>query len=109
MMVSFQICDLALLQKTVTLQCHNALDPLHTAEQQLGRLLNRIVSRDQRTQCLWPALLKDTEIANRSLKSSPVSVNRAEDHLILEHRIQDHAIGINVDGSLAIRHTCEGE
>src|SRR6266581_3650275 len=72
---SFQICDLALLQKTVSLQCHNALDPLHTAEQQLGRLLNRIVSRDQRTQCLCPALLKDTEIANCGLKSSSVGVH----------------------------------
>src|SRR5438067_3971070 len=80
---SFQTCSLALLQKNCFLQCNNALDSPHPAEQQLGSLLNRIIPRDQRTQCLRPALLKDTEVANRSLKSSPISVHGAEDNLIL--------------------------
>src|SRR5690242_20521973 len=80
---SFQVCSLALLQKNRFLQCNNVLDPLRTAEQQLRRLLNRIVSRDQRMQRLRPAPLKDTQVANRSLKGSPVSIHCAEDNLIL--------------------------
>src|SRR5947199_3175942 len=106
---SFQVCSIALLQKNRFLQCNNVLDPPRTAEQQLRSLLNRIAPRNQRTHHLRPALLKDTEIANRSIKGSPVSVHRAEDNLILQHVIADQEVGINFDGGFEVRHTREGE
>src|SRR5205823_10029473 len=90
------------------LQCHNVLDPPRTAEQQLRSLLNRIAPRKQRTQHLRPALLKDTEIANRSRKGSRISVHRAEDNLILQHVIADQEVGINFAGGFEVRHTTEG-
>ncbi len=63
------------MDRALACKCNNVLDPSRTSEQQLWSLLYRIVSCNQRTECLRPTLLKDTEIANRSLKVSTVSVH----------------------------------
>src|SRR5438876_853604 len=60
-------------------------------------------------QRLRPALLKATEITNRSLKGRLVSVHRAEDNLILQHVIEEQAVGINFGGGFGVRHTSQGE
>src|SRR5713226_4550911 len=56
-----------------------------------------------------PALLKDSEIANRRLKGRLVSVHRAKNHLILQHVIEEQEVGINFDAGFVLRHASREE
>src|SRR6266567_3637166 len=65
--------------------------------------------RYQRTERVGPTLLKDAEIANRGLKSCPVSVHSTENYLILEHLIEEQEVGIHFDTGRFVRHTGRDE
>lgn len=72
-------------------------------------ILHGKTAGDERLHGFGPALREYAEIPNRSFESVAAGVHGAENHLILEHEITHHQVGIDLDWGFATRDAGENK
>src|SRR5439155_21883770 len=79
---------------------NHVLDAGRPPEQELAEFLRRVSAADQRAQRRRPAPAELRNIADRRLEGIAARIYRAEDHLVAQHEVAHHEIGVDLDRTL---------
>jgi diacylglycerol kinase (ATP) len=78
----------------------HGLDALRPAQDQLRRLLRRVAARDERLDCLGPALPEEFQVPQRGCEVVRPGVHRAQHDLVLQHHVPHRASRVRLGEGL---------